>query len=1216
MDAKMDPFKHNFKIAIFLFLVFNFSYSQSNDGISTLKMKLASAQGLERISILRSLLDSLELIKAYPEARFYAFQLLADIPDIDKDTANMQVLKSLGRCYYYAGIKDSGLIYTRKYLAAVHHAQLSFEEGWAHHFLGLILRNMGQTQEAILQYDTSIQIRQQINDLNGLSSTYNNLGILYQNMGNFNSAIESYEKSLEIKKKLAIDKDQLANSYINFGQTYFSLGFYEQAIENYYTALNLYEETNNQWGIAATYNNIGIVFQEQRNWTQAIEFYDSSLVLALQSKSRDLLPRLYMNLGDVYQKLGDNERNIAFLKKGLEIEKADGNLEGIADMYTNLGISLADQGEYHAALDYLRQAGDIYSTTSSEFNQANIDIEIGRTFLLSKDYPTALNYLNKGLVVAQSSGYLPLESAALKNLSELYHKLNRFKEAYAAITSYNIIKDSLDRNQRTTEIGWLQVKYTKEKLQVEIERLKAEKIDKDLTISEQRRSQVFLIGTSLLVLLTLLGMYLYLRLRHHRKQMQFEKQRATQLQQIDQLKDQFLANTSHELRTPLNGIIGLADSLIDGVTGKLDEKTIDNLRLISSSGKRLSNLVNDILDFSKAKNKDLNLFFQPVDMFIVADLVVKSSEVLLGNKPVSIENNIPKNIPLVHADENRIQQILFNLIGNAVKFTEKGKITLSSEIKEENVVFRVSDTGMGIPKEKFDSIFKSFEQLDGSDTRNYGGTGLGLAVTKQLVELHGGSISVESTPGLGSTFSFDLPRSKVNGDNRLISTPPSNLIPASREFKGEKTVSDSPEPLQTVSTNSNNLVSILLIDDEPVNLKVLENHLRLHGYTVDKALNGKEALDKLKNKEFDLVVLDVMMPNMSGFEVCQKIRLDHLPNKLPVIMLTAKNTVADLLRGFEVGVNDYLTKPFSKDELLTRIRTHLRLQKLYKASDQFVPIEFLKAIGRESISDARIGDYTNKEFSIVFSDIRNYTGLSEKLTPEENFNFINGYVGRMGPSIKNYQGFINQYLGDAILAIYPKEVEYALDSAISMQGAIQHYNAERKIKGRNEIAVGMGLHTGELILGIIGDVDRADPATLADTVNIASRMEGLTKYFGVKILVSEDVYRQIQNPGKYEFRCLGKIQLKGKTQSILMYECLNGETTAVHQLKSATLQDFNSGLNYYQAGEFQSAIQAFQVVLIANPDDTVVQYFMNKADYHNKSGCPPDWSGVEIMLQK
>ena len=215
-------------------------------------------------------------------------------------------------------------------------------------------------------------------------------------------------------------------------------------------------------------------------------------------------------------------------------------------------------------------------------------------------------------------------------------------------------------------------------------------------------------------------------------------------------KNEFLANTSHELRTPLNGIIGIAESLIDGATGKLPENTHYNLGLIASSGRRLSNLVNDILDFSKLRHKNIELQIKPVGMREITDVVFALSQPLIGKKRLKLINEISFNVPLVDADENRVQQILHNLIGNAIKFTEEGKVVVLATVVGEQLEITVADTGIGIPVEQHDRIFESFEQADSSTARVYNGTGLGLAIAKQLVELHGGQIWLESTLGKGS----------------------------------------------------------------------------------------------------------------------------------------------------------------------------------------------------------------------------------------------------------------------------------------------------------------------------------------------------------------------------------------------------------------------------------------------------------------------------------
>ncbi|MCT7963632.1 MASE1 domain-containing protein [Laspinema sp. D1] len=405
-----------------------------------------------------------------------------------------------------------------------------------------------------------------------------------------------------------------------------------------------------------------------------------------------------------------------------------------------------------------------------------------------------------------------------------------------------------------------------------------------------------------------------------------------QLQHLDRLKDEFLANTSHELRTPLNGIIGIAESLIDGATGELPVPTRANLAMISSSGRRLSNLVNDLLDFSKLKHKTLDLQLKPIDLRSLVEIVFTLSLPLVGDKNLNLVNNIPEDLPSVTADENRLQQILHNLIGNAIKFTETGTIEISAQGISGNdslerlssvsqVEITITDTGIGIAEDKLERIFESFEQAEGSTGRMYGGTGVGLAIAKQLVELHGGQIWVKSRLGEGSKFSFTLP---LSGEKVANS---SETLPLLKQFATADLNLETLEPRAVASHQGS--AKLLIVDDEPINLQVLVNMLSLQNYTVIQAKNGIEALELLhKGFKPDLVLLDVMMPKMTGYEVTQKIRETWQASEMPVLLLTAKNQLSDLVAGFESGANDYLTKPVEKDELLARIKTHLNLLRL------------------------------------------------------------------------------------------------------------------------------------------------------------------------------------------------------------------------------------------------------------------------------------------------
>ncbi len=391
-----------------------------------------------------------------------------------------------------------------------------------------------------------------------------------------------------------------------------------------------------------------------------------------------------------------------------------------------------------------------------------------------------------------------------------------------------------------------------------------------------------------------------------------------ELKEMDRLKDDFLANTSHELRTPLNGIIGITQSLLDGAGGPLTDEQITNLSMVVSSGKRLDTLVNYILDFSKLRRQEIELQRKPVDFRQLTQLVMTLSQPLLSGKPLELKNEVAEDLPPVYGDENRLQQIMHNLVGNAIKFTAKGLVTVSAAVKEDRVEITVADTGIGIPEDKFDDIFKSFEQVDASTAREYGGTGLGLSITKQLVELHGGTLSVASELGQGSQFTFTLPKST----EAVMPTALTESVTKVREDELSQRVAAQPLAAEGDYT-------ILAVDDDPVNLQVVSNLLSLENYAIQQANGGAETLAMIESgPRPDLILLDIMMPKISGYEVCEKLREQYSATELPIMLLTAKNQVSDLVEGMNVGANDYITKPVSKNELLARIKTHLNLSRL------------------------------------------------------------------------------------------------------------------------------------------------------------------------------------------------------------------------------------------------------------------------------------------------
>ncbi len=406
---------------------------------------------------------------------------------------------------------------------------------------------------------------------------------------------------------------------------------------------------------------------------------------------------------------------------------------------------------------------------------------------------------------------------------------------------------------------------------------------------------------------------------------------SQKLLKLDKLKDEFLANTSHELRAPLSGIMGITEAMLRGSGGELNEKQKNDLSVVVGSSRRLANLVGDILDYSRLKNGDILLDVRPVHVAGLIHTVVNVFVQLNRSKDVEILCEVSKSLPLVLADENRVVQILYNLVGNAVKFTVRGTVKATAKKSGNMVEVCVSDTGEGIPKDKLTDIFQSFEQVDTSLTRRNGGTGLGLPITRQLARLMGGAVWVESKLGEGSRFYFTLPAAGGAPDGIPDAIPresgPDIMAGRAAFFEELAEGMDTPGALK-----------ILLVDDDAVNLQAAASILKLESYSVTVACSGRAALKELeKRNDYSLVILDVMMPELSGYDVCRKIRESKTYLDLPVLMLTARAATGDIVLGLEAGANDYLPKPYEPEELLARVRT---LSGLKSAADQARTAEF------------------------------------------------------------------------------------------------------------------------------------------------------------------------------------------------------------------------------------------------------------------------------------
>ncbi|WP_249897235.1 ATP-binding protein [Paenibacillus sp. PK3_47] len=391
---------------------------------------------------------------------------------------------------------------------------------------------------------------------------------------------------------------------------------------------------------------------------------------------------------------------------------------------------------------------------------------------------------------------------------------------------------------------------------------------------------------------------------------------AESLQRSIKQKDDFLANTSHELKNPLHGIMNIAEAVLTSEKDNLQAKNAEDLRLLITVGRRMSLLLNDLLDLSQLRESNIQLKMTSLRIQSLASGVLDMLRFMTGGKDIELRMDIPDNFPEVTGDEQRVIQILFNLLQNAVKYTEKGTVSVYAEVQRQTARIHIMDTGIGMDKETQIRVFEPYEQGDSGMTAMGGGIGLGLSISKGLVHLHGGSLSVSSSPGQGSIFTFTLQLAKGQTAAAEESVTQASAVPVPALDSYERNRDESAfQPASSLKPK------VLAVDDDPVNLKVLHSLLSADHFEITAVSGGYEALQLLDADSWDLVISDVMMPVMSGYELTRRIRERFTVTELPVLLLTARNQPDDIYAGFLSEANDYVTKPVNAMELRMRARS-------------------------------------------------------------------------------------------------------------------------------------------------------------------------------------------------------------------------------------------------------------------------------------------------------
>src|SRR5258706_10223262 len=384
------------------------------------------------------------------------------------------------------------------------------------------------------------------------------------------------------------------------------------------------------------------------------------------------------------------------------------------------------------------------------------------------------------------------------------------------------------------------------------------------------------------------------------------EERTAELTRANRAKDEFLASMSHELRTPLNSIRGFSETLLDDVRGFLNERQQEGVQMIASSGQHLLGLNNDILEGSKIEAGKLGMHLETIDVNEICEDSMNFVKELAMKKSIVLEFDASPEASTIVADPQRFKQILVNLLNNAVKFTpENGNVTLGvgADAAQNQIRFSVTDTGIGITSEDLQRLFDPFMQLDSSLSRQYDGSGLGLALVRKLTEMHGGNVEVESNVGKGSRFTVVLQWDKKVGTRQMINDSNANVSGSGKE-KNVEAAKDS--EMSAVDGRK-----IILAEDNETNVMMVKDYLEHRGHKVIVAHNGLEVLAKVEEIPPDLILMDIQMPQMDGIEAIRRLRADTRFRSTPIIAVTAFAMRGDRERCLEAGATDYLSNPIS-----------------------------------------------------------------------------------------------------------------------------------------------------------------------------------------------------------------------------------------------------------------------------------------------------------------
>lgn len=848
--------------------------------------------------------------------------LLTKLESAKEDTVKVWLLNELG--FTYASINpDHAKKYIQQGLALS--KEIDWEKGvmLTQYSLGVIVFYEGDYELAKAYADKALKAAQKVGSIDKEITALNFLTNIYTSLNQLDSALYVGNLSLELCEQ--------GSDLIRRGTVLFNIAHIQEAIGNSEIAknymlqsLDILKHTEDSAAVATVYQALATLTEGQESMDynlKAMDYFQQTGNIQGQAF-------VYSSLGTDYYEMGDGTAAYDAYIAALELYQQLNFWKGVASTESNLGLLLAEQGRYSEAYKYLQSSRMI----------AN---ELGSSDILLTTY--------RGLI--------------------LYHAdRQQIDSSNLFLDSMLVIMDTLFSKEKADLLLQAETKYQVKEREAEVA----------VAFERQKRIRRYLILGALGAILLLIILIQYLRNRQRIQQkeaklaLQLERAEAEKLKELDALKSNFFANISHEFRTPLTLILGpvrqaLSQIPLSESKTSAGEITVKEayLRVIERNALRLQNLVGQLLDLTKLDSGKMNLQLSEGNLLAFLRSLILSFESLAEHRNIAFDVRFPEQLKRNWFDADKLEKILTNLLSNAFKFTpENGSIKIVIEEREEGVQLQISDSGVGMNEEEVDQIFDRFYQVEGTEVQ---GTGIGLALVKELVQLYRGTISVSSQKGKGTTFIIYIPTilSAFKEEEKILSSnesKPADIRDTLVVFTNEHIEEKENEGKEDV---------VLIIEDNP-DLRYFIADAMGSAYQVLTAENGKIGLEKAIADTPDLIISDVLMPEMNGFDLCEQLKKDERTSHIPVILLTAKASQADKLEGLEMGADDYLTKPFDREELNVRVKNLIKqrrqLQEKYAGKLTLHPSEVavtpLDKQFLESVTNAIEANMSDESFSV------------------------------------------------------------------------------------------------------------------------------------------------------------------------------------------------------------------------------------------------------------